>query len=258
PPAGSQFTIVRVALGYFGVDDPQSLFLPTVSAIGAGSVELPTDCGIVFDALPLFSDVFAGGVVQGNLCFVTTTADVPALSLYGSGDFFGDNVFLNTAGADGSVPPMSGLRGAQAGAASTAGRTAPIAIGTPADVGSGWQLTINGPGSDITQQVLAANSFNSPPPAGYVFFGVPITLTYNGADSASPFEVTTGLVGAGNVSQTGSCGVVEGEPDLFSDVFAGGSVSGLACVAVPADEIGTFVVTARGDFDQPTRFFAVS
>lgn len=197
-------------------------------------------------------------MVQGNLCFITTAADVPALVLYGSGDFFGDNVFLNTAGADGSAAPMQGLRGPQPGAAATAARTTPIAIGTPTDVGSGWQLTVNGAGGDITQQVLAANSFNSPPPAGFVFLGIPVTLAYSGADSASPFEVTTGLIGAGNVSRTGSCGVVDGEPDLFSDVFAGGSVSGVICIAVPADELGTLVLTARADFDQPTQYFAVS
>ena len=67
PPAGSTFMLVNVALGYFGKDDPHPAFEPTISAVGGDSVELDSDCGTIPTALDQFADLFAGGVITGNL-----------------------------------------------------------------------------------------------------------------------------------------------------------------------------------------------
>ena len=78
PPAGSTFTLVTVALGYFGLEDPKTTFETTISTVGAWNVELVGSCGVVPQELSDFGDVFSGGVVQGNICFVTTPEERPA------------------------------------------------------------------------------------------------------------------------------------------------------------------------------------
>jgi hypothetical protein len=258
PPAGSTLTLITVALGYFGVDDPKSAFDTTISAVGAGNVELSGDCGVVPQELDSFGEIFAGGVVVGNICFVTTPQDAAALQVYASGDFFGgDQVFLDASSTPANVVQMAALSGPQPGATSTPPRLGSVPIGTPADIGAGWQLTVSGPAIDITDQVLAENQFNSPPPDGFRFIGVSVTYSYAGDGSASAFAVTTKAVGDSNMSLSTDCGVTPGEIDLTADIFAGGSVSGIVCFVAPAAS-PTFVLYATADFTGANAMFATA
>ena len=258
PPEGSTLTLVTVALGYFGRDDPKSAFDTTISAVGAGNVELTGECGVVPQELDSFGEIFAGGVVVGNVCFVTTPQDTAVLQVYASGDFFGgDNVFLDARSTPANVVQMAALSGPQPGATSTAARLAPTPIGTPADIGAGWQLTISGPAMDITDQVLAGNQFNSPPPDGFRYIGVTVTYAYSGDGAGSAFAVTTKAVGDSNLSLGTDCGVTPGEIDLTADIFAGGSVSGLVCFVAPA-ATPTFIVYATADFAGANAMFATA
>ena len=84
-----------------------------------------------------------------------------------------------------------------------------------------------------------------------------MTYTYGGAGSASPFAVTAGAVGDGNVSLPSNCGVIPGEFDISADVFAGGSVSGTLCFIAPADS-PTFAVFATAGFGGGSVMFATS
>ena len=169
PPAGSTFTLVSVAMGYFGLEDPKAAYEPSVSALGGSSVELESGCGSIPDELIVFNDLFAGGVLVGNLCFVTTPADAAGLQLYATGDFFSsdDAVFLEVA-QPAAATAMAGLRGPQDGADSTPGRLQPTPLNTAAEVGDGWSVTVSSGARDITDSVLAENSFNEPPPAADV------------------------------------------------------------------------------------------
>lgn len=256
PPAGSTFTIVRIALGYFGLEDPQSFFLPTISAIGAGAVELDTSCGVIPDQLDLFAGAFAGGVATGNICFVTTPADPPVLQLYATGEFFSDTeVFLSATPPAAPVTPMATIRGPQPGAAATELRAAATPVGVAAEVGSGWSFAVVSPARDITDEVLAENTFNTPPPDGFRMVGVDVALSFNGSGTGSAFDVTMNFVDDGNIQRTGYCGVVSGELDQFSDVFAGGSVTGTLCFLVPADLVGTGSIYVITSFDEPAVWF---
>ena len=258
PPAGSTLTLVTVALGYFGLEDPKSAFDTTISAVGAGNVELTGDCGVVPQGLDSFGEIFAGGVVVGNICFVTTPQDAGALQVYASGDFFGgDQIFLDASTAPANPVPMAALSGPQPGAASTNSRRAPNPIGTPADIGDGWKLTVSGPAADITDQVLAENQFNVPPPDGFRFIGVNVTYSYGGDGSASAFAVTTKAVGDTNLSLSTDCGVTPGEIDLTADIFSGGSVSGVVCFVAPAAS-PAFVIYATADFTGSNAMFATA
>lgn len=257
PPAGGTFTLVRVALGYFGLDDPQSFFMPTISAVGASRVELDTGCGVIPQPIDLFTDAFAGGVGVGNLCFVTTPADPPALMLYGTGDFFSDTqVFLDAKQPPAPVPPMAPVVGAQPGATATALRTAATPVGTSADVGEGWSFSVVAPARDITDQVMAENSFNDPPPEGYRMLGVDVAIAYSGAGTGSAFDLTTKFVGDGNVQRNGYCGVVPNELDTFADVLSGGSLTGTMCFLVPAPELTNGVLYVTAGFDTDPIYFA--
>ena len=258
PPAGSTLTLITVALGYFGLDDPKSAFDTTISAVGTGNVELTGECGVVPQELDTFGEIFAGGVAVGNICFVTTPQDAAALQVYASGDFFGeDQVFLDASSTPANVVQMAALSGPQPGATSTPPRLGPKPIGTPADIGAGWQLTVSGPATDITDQVLAENQFNSPPPDGFRFIGVNVTYSYAGDGSASAFAVTTKAVGDFNLSLPTDCGVTPGEIDLTADIFAGGSVSGIVCFIAPAAS-PTFVLYASADFTGSNAMFATA
>lgn len=118
---------------------------------------------------------------------------------------------------------------------------------------------------DATAAVLAANEFNTPPPAGSQDVMVAVTATYNGSGSShldSGFILRA--VGTANVAYTTfdspTCGVLP-DPDLYLDdpeVFAGGTVSGnAACWVVPSSDVSSLVMfTELLDSDQQV-FFAL-
>jgi hypothetical protein len=258
PPAGFTFALVTVALGYFGLEDPKSTFETTISAVGASNVELAGDCGVLPQQLNTFGEVFSGGVMLGNICFVTTPDDAATLEVYATGDFFGgDQIFIDASEPPTGAVPMASLSGPQPGAASTPARLAATAIGAAADIGDGWQLTVAGPAADITDAVHAENEFNDPPPDGFRFIGVNVTYTYDGAGSASAFAVTANAVGSSNLPLAKDCGVIPGDFDLSADIFAGGSVGGTLCFVAPADS-PELVVYATADFSANYVMFATA
>ncbi len=256
PPAGNSFTLVTVAVGYFGLEDPKSAFETTISAVGASNVELPAECGVVPQELDSFGEIFTGGVVVGNVCFVTTPDDVGSLQLYATGNPASNNkVFLDASSSPQSPAPMAALVGPQPGASATPSRLAPTPLGTAADVGGGWKLTVTSAASDITDSLTAENQFRDPPPDGYRFFGVGVTYEYDGAGSSSAFNVGTNAVGAGNVSLSTDCGFFSTQIDLTADVFSRGSVSGTVCFVVPSSS-PKMVIYASALLDGPNVMFA--
>lgn len=59
-----------------------------------------------------------------------------------------------------------------------------------------WQLVVGAPVLDATADVLAADQFNSAPEAGNQYVVVPVTYTYVGSDSGSPFLIFTQVSGS--------------------------------------------------------------
>lgn len=259
PPDGSHFSLVTVVLGYFGFDDPVSSFEPTISAVASSNTGLDSNCGVIPNELPIFNDLFSGAVSTGNLCFVTTAADAGQVQLYATTRFGDTEVFLDASATRTGATPMTGLRGVQPGTSSAAARLAPNPLGTAVDVGDGWTMTVTGAAQDITDAVLAENQFSDPPPDGYRFVGVGVELAYSGDGGASGFDVTIGAVGDGNnAGATNSCGLVPGELDQFTDVFAGGAVAGNVCFVVPVADVETIVAYAStGSTSDSSSFFAM-
>lgn len=59
-----------------------------------------------------------------------------------------------------------------------------------------WQIVVGTPVLDATADVLAADQYNSEPEAGNQYVVVPVTFTYVGAESDSPYMVLTELAGS--------------------------------------------------------------
>lgn len=250
PPAGSTYMLVRIALGYFGNEDPKITFEPDINVFGSSGVTLDNFCAAtVPDEVSFFNYLFSGGVVVGNVCFVAPVAEAGTFQLYGKGDFFDEEgVYLELGALAAAVEPMANLTGPQPGATSTAGRLSPTPVGTTTDVGPDWQITVTGAARDITAEVLAENQFNEMPPPGYLFVGVEMTFLYNGAGGGSPASVSIGAVSDDNVQHNSYCGIVPGEIDLYTELFAGGTASGTMCLLVPDDAIRTSLF-ATADFN---------
>ena len=110
--------------------------------------------------------------------------------------------------------------------------------------------------TDITDQVMADNEFNDPPPEGSRFIGVSVAYSYAGDSPDSAYSVSVNAVGDGNVQLNESCGSFEGEVERFDDLFSGGSTSGLLCFVAPTSDLGTIALYADAEFTGNYQFFA--
>lgn len=121
---------------------------------------------------------------------------------------------------------------------------------------SRWGLRVDGPGVNLTDAIEAENQFNEPPPAGTIFYGVPITVSLLEANK-EPLStwlnielefygpISRSIIG---VDFDNSCGVVPGAFDDFKEVFVGGSVSGIVCFAVGQDDVDAGVLLTSDSF----------
>lgn len=256
PPDGSRYTLVNVAVGYYGLDDPTGAFTTTIDAVGAGDPTADRECGVVVpDELEQYDELFTGGVVSGNLCFVTTPADTNGLQLAAAGAFGQPAVRLDASVTPQDLSEMPTLRGPQPNAAATPARAAPIPIGDTADVGAGWTVTVAGVARDITDDVLSTNQFNDPPPDGSRFVGVPVVYEYRGDDVANGFDLIAKAVGDSNRELRRDCGVVPNAIDPAVDIVGGDMVVGDVCFVVPVDDIDTIVLFASADFRSDPKYF---
>ena len=256
PVEGTRFSFVTVALGYYGTDDPTTPSGPSIGAVASANSELDAyGCGVFPDGLETYIDVFAGGVVTGNLCFVTSEVDTGMMQLYASSGYGNDDVFLDASASPTGVAVMPTLRGVHASKAAD-GRLNQVSLGSPGDIGDDWTLTVDTPMVDITDAVMAENRFNDPPPDGYRFVAADITLTYNGDAKASGFDVTINASGDSNVQYGTNCGVTPSDIDLYVDVFSEGTISGTTCFVAQADDMGSEFIYAGTGYGSDYMVFA--
>ncbi len=145
------------------------------------------------------------------------------------------------------------------------GQTVTFTMDTFGDAdNSRWSITIDGPGSDITQAVLDENQFNEPPRAGHLFYGVPVTLTLNSAEK-EPLSIFVNLslefFGPASLSIISDglfegCGATPGEFDVFKELFVGGSNSGTVCYSVTNEDAAGGVMLTIDDIEGDRLFFA--
>lgn len=101
-----------------------------------------------------------------------------------------------------------------------------------------WELVVNSFTRNATDQVLAANMFNDPPPAGSQYALVSITATYIGADSGhADFFGAAFVTDSGNVIRSYDHSAVVPEP-LEGELYTGASATGNIDLAIPEGESG--------------------
>ena len=245
-PDGFTFMLVKVALGYYGTDDPKAAIEPLIGALNASSVDLDTCSATVPDEADFFVQMFSGGVVVGNMCFMAPVAEAGTFQLHGKGDYFADEgVYLELGTPTSPVEPIAPLLGPQAGALQTPGRLDAAPVGTAAAVGAEWQLTVTSAPRDITNEVAAEVSELAP--TGFHFVGVDVTFLFNGDGVAAPFEVAVRAVDSRNAEYAGYCESTDGLE--YIELSAGGSTSGTLCFILPNNVEGLQLFATTFDFD---------
>lgn len=117
-----------------------------------------------------------------------------------------------------------------------------------------YELTMGPSTLDATAAVLAENMFNEAPPAGFQYALVPVTVTYVGSESATPwFDLSIEFVSAAGTTHTESDSFAVGPAPSFIDInelFPGGTGTGNIVILIPSENAaaGTWAVsTIFGD-----------
>jgi hypothetical protein len=162
-------------------------------------------------------------------------------------------VTLLSLGTGSTVSAQATPQATSAAVQGTGTREDPIRRGQSVEIGD-WTVEIVGFKQNALDAIMAENPYNDPPADGEQFAMVTMTLTYNGTDIGSLFDLDFKAVGASNVAYTtyeNDCGVVPNDPYSVSDVFPGGSVKVNYCWAIKSSDAKSLLVygTASFDFD---------
>jgi tetratricopeptide (TPR) repeat protein len=137
-------------------------------------------------------------------------------------------------------------------------RENPVSIGTPVDLGDGWQIAVISVIPDATNAVLKENQFNNPPKAGNQFFLARIQAKYTGSGSDT-FEGGSRLraVGPSSVgySTFGNNPGVIPDPLPDSEVFTGGIIEGNVGWEIKSSDANALVMYDSPFLSQNSRVY---
>lgn len=262
---GEMISLLAYDIAYNGTDEPSNLNSTNLQLVGSDGVGISqTSCGNIPNQTYFGStEVFTGGSRSTVACFSAAPAAFPTPPIVSvEAGFSGSAVFFDASATAESPTSVTGTTGPSPDGSLTDDRTAPNALGTAVDIGDGWTLTINDTNLDAEADVIAANEFNDPAPEGEVYVLVDVTMGYDGDEaSASLFSVDLDLVGDSNLSANSSCSAssLPDELDTFSELFAGGSVTGSLCFLADANDVSSLVAYATGEpFSDNYEFFSLS
>jgi hypothetical protein len=132
--------------------------------------------------------------------------------------------------------------------------TAPLPAGSEVTTGY-WKVTISNVVADATESLLV-DEYAIPPESGYQYFMFQVDATYEGEASRLAWDDLLFGVYFDNTLYSDVCGAVIPD-DLFlaPEVYAGGSVTGNVCVAVPTDGAGQAVISVEEYWESGPRYF---
>ena len=257
PEAGSSFYGVPIRLVLASANkEPLSPWINiTFDMFGPAAMqiydEMNASCGVVPNEFNDLTEVFVGGAIEGMFCFALPQDEIdsgPMMSVEAADD----RLYWSTSGGQPTDAPseFQGSTFTPDGSGAVGERSNPAPLGTPHDLTldtfgdadkSVWQITVTGPGSDITDAVLAENQFNDPPQDGHIFFGVPVELTLVEANKeplAPWLNIIFDMFGPASLKifDSGQCGTIPNSLDDLTEVFAGGTLAGQICFTIPTQD----------------------
>lgn len=98
PPAGKQYVITTLEATYTGDESSTFWFDVSLRVVGASAVAYEASaarCGVIPDDVTWIGEVFPGGTITGNICWVVDAGDVSTLTMLASESLlFGDESFV--------------------------------------------------------------------------------------------------------------------------------------------------------------------
>ncbi len=142
---------------------------------------------------------------------------------------------------------------------------AEVAFNTAADVTNGWTVTAQAYESDATAAVMAANEFNTAPPAGQRYITIHLSASFTGrtdTQKSTVSDLSLRAVGAKGVAYNSyDCSASLATPlETFTDVFTGATVAGDVCFLIDdsdADSLRLYIETYDTHLDNTTTFFSL-
>lgn len=129
-------------------------------------------------------------------------------------------------------------------------RANPAAAGSAIEIsdnsGPIWQIQLGEATLDAGAVVAAENQFNDPADAGFQYIMVPVTYTYVGTESGTPWlDVTIEFVSAAGTTHTNAYVVIPDDYTDINEMYNGASATGNVVIMAPSTDIeqGTFTIS---------------
>ena len=124
-----------------------------------------------------------------------------------------------------------------------------------------WAVVVSDTKPNANEAVRAANQFNDPPEPGNQFYMVYMEAKYLGPESASFFsDFSLKTVGQSAVVFTtfgNSCGVIDDELPVFTELFTGGAIKGWECWQIPTSDADSLQLLLDENFGDTRVWFAL-
>lgn len=125
-------------------------------------------------------------------------------------------------------------------------RENPVPIGTTADLGDGWSMTVNSVNLDAAEVIRDANKYVDPPPEGKRYVLINVTTAYNGTKESS-YGIDLEVLGASTNKPVRSWDATDflTPPDPRYDggeLFQGGTVTGNEAFEIANADADTLVI----------------
>ena len=143
-------------------------------------------------------------------------------------------------------------------------RENPAPIGTTVEITSGgspnYEVTLGTPTLDATAIIAAENQFNEAAPEGFQYAILPVTVTYVGSETGTPWiDLNIEFVSTAGTTHTEGDNVAVGPSPTFMDInelYPGASGTGNIVIAIPTADAAAGAWAVEPLFFGDTFFFA--
>jgi hypothetical protein len=157
---------------------------------------------------------------------------------------------------DGEAAPAE--EAAEDDAVGTRANPAPLGTTITIDGGDGadWEITPVSSDLDFTDEVKAANEFNTDPEAGNQYAMLNVNVKYVGPDSGETYELAFTYVSADGREYDGSFVSMDGQLSEVGELFAPGEAEGTVIIEIPTEGAADGVWGVEYIFGDPFFFAA--